>query len=30
VSMTLDVYAHVLPEMQTEAAATLGGLLHGR
>jgi hypothetical protein len=30
VSMTLDVYAHVLPEMQRDAAALLGGLLHGR
>jgi hypothetical protein len=30
VTMTLHVYAHVLPDMQTEAAATLGGLLHGR
>ncbi len=28
VTMTLQVYAHVLPDMQTEAAATLGGLLH--
>jgi hypothetical protein len=29
VSTTLDVYAHVLPEMQRDAAL-LGGLLHGR
>ncbi len=29
VSMTMEVYAHVLPDMQTEAAATLGALLHG-
>ena len=29
VTMTLEVYAHVLPDMQTEAAATLGALLHG-
>jgi len=28
VSRTLEVYAHVLPDMQTEAAATLGALLH--
>jgi len=26
--MTLELYAHVLPDMQTEAAATLGTLLH--
>ena len=26
--MTLEVYAHVLPDMQIEAAATLGTLLH--
>jgi hypothetical protein len=25
--MTMEVYAHVLPDMQTEAAATLGALL---
>ena len=30
VSMTMEVYAHVLPDMQTEAADTLGALLHGR
>ena len=29
VTMTLEVYAHVLPDMQTEAAATLGALLRG-
>jgi integrase len=29
VSMTLEVYAHVLPDMQTDAAAALGALLHG-
>jgi hypothetical protein len=29
VAMTMDVYAHVLPDLQTDAAATLGGLLHG-
>jgi integrase len=29
VTMTLEVYAHVLPDMQTDAAATLGALLHG-
>jgi hypothetical protein len=29
VSMTMDVYAHVLPDMQQDAAAKLGALLHG-
>jgi integrase len=29
VSQTMETYAHVLPDMQTEAAATLGALLHG-
>ena len=29
VSMTMEVYAHVLPDMQKDAAATLGALLHG-
>ena len=29
VSMTMDVYAHVLPDMQQDAAATLGMILHG-
>jgi integrase len=29
VSMTLEVYAHVLPDMQQDAAAKLGALLHG-
>lgn len=29
VSMTMEVYAHVLPDSQKEAAATLGALLHG-
>jgi len=28
VTMTLQVYAHVLPDMQTEAATTIGALLH--
>jgi integrase len=28
VSMTLEIYAHVLPDMQEDAAATLGALLH--
>jgi integrase len=28
VAMTMEVYAHVLPDMQVEAAATLGALLH--
>jgi integrase len=30
VSMTLEVYAHVLPDMQREAADLLGALLHGK
>jgi integrase len=29
VSMTMEVYAHVLPDMQRDAAAALGVLLHG-
>ncbi len=29
VSMTMEVYAHVLPDMQRDAASTLGALLHG-
>lgn len=29
VSMTLDIYAHVLPAQQQDAAARLGALLHG-
>lgn len=29
VQTTLDTYAHVLPDMQKQAAATIGGLLHG-
>jgi integrase len=29
VSMTMEVYAHVLPDMQQDAAAKLGALLHG-
>jgi integrase len=29
VSMTMEVYAHVLPDMQQDAAAKLGVLLHG-
>jgi integrase len=29
VSMTMEVYAHVLPDMQEDAAAKLGRLLHG-
>ena len=28
VQTTLDTYAHVLPDMQRQAAATLGSLLH--
>ena len=30
VSMTLEVYAHVLPDMQADAADALGALLHRR
>jgi integrase len=29
VSMTMEIYAHVLPDMQTEAASILGAILHG-
>jgi len=29
VEMTLNIYAHVLPDMQHDAAATFGALLHG-
>lgn len=29
VSMTLNVYAHALPNMQADAASRLGALLHG-
>lgn len=29
VEMTLNIYAHVLPDMQQDAAAKLGSLLHG-
>jgi integrase len=29
VSMTMEIYAHVLPDMQTEAATTIGAILHG-
>lgn len=29
VSMTLEVYAHVLPTMQEQAAAAMGGILNG-
>jgi integrase len=28
VEMTLNIYAHVLPDMQREAASQLGALLH--
>ena len=28
--MRLEVYAHVLPDMQQQAAATIGALLNGR
>jgi len=27
--MTLNIYAHVLPDMQQDAATKLGALLHG-
>ena len=30
ISMTLEVYAHALPDMQRDAAAKLGALLAGR
>jgi integrase len=30
VSMTLEIYAHVLPDMQEDAAVTHGWLLYGR
>jgi integrase len=29
VEMTLNIYAHFLPDMQQDAAAKLGALLHG-
>ena len=29
VSMTMEIYAHVLPDMQEEAATALGAILHG-
>ena len=29
VEITLNTYAHVLPDMQRQAAATMGVLLHG-
>jgi integrase len=29
VEMTLGIYAHVLPSMQQDAAATLAALIHG-
>ena len=29
VSMTMEAYAHVLPDMQQQAATALGALLHG-
>lgn len=29
IEITLNVYAHVLPAMQQEAAAKLGTILHG-
>ena len=29
VSMTMEIYAHVLPDMQEEAATALGVILHG-
>jgi integrase len=29
IEMTLNIYAHVLPSMQQDAAAKLASLLHG-
>jgi integrase len=29
IEITLNVYAHVLPAMQQDAAAKLGAILHG-
>ena len=29
VSMTMEIYAHVLPDMHEEAATALGAILHG-
>ena len=29
IAITMDVYTHVLPSMQQEAAAKLGAMLHG-
>ena len=29
VSMTLDIYAHALPDQQQDAAARLAAVLHG-
>ena len=29
VTMTLEIYAHVLPDMQQHAATTLSAILHG-
>ena len=29
VEITLNTYAHVLPDMQKQAAVTMGALLHG-
>lgn len=29
IQTTLDTYAHVLPDMQKQVAATIGNLLHG-
>jgi integrase len=28
VAITLDVYAHVMPDMQEDAASTIAGMLH--
>jgi hypothetical protein len=28
--MTMEVYAHVLPDMQKDAATALAAILHGR
>jgi integrase len=29
ISLTLDIYSHVIPDMQQDAAATMTGLLEG-
>jgi integrase len=29
IAITLDIYSHVIPDMQQDAAATMSGLLEG-